>query len=196
MADFESPTSDGHFVTQLLDKVRIGESGARDQLVDAVYQTLRHIAEHQKQYVGSQTLDAEALVGEAYFKVLGQENVDFENRRHLYGAFSRAMREILIDASRRRNAGKRGGDRHRVPLDDIQVAGDAPINDVVALDKLVMKLEIADPRCAEVVRFRFFLGMAEPQIAEVLGITVRTVQRDWKYAKAFMRRELGAGETD
>ena len=195
MADFESPTSDGHFVTQLLDKVRVGESGARDQLVDAVYQTLRHIAEHQKRYVGSQTLDAEALVGEAYFKVLGQENVDFENRRHLYGAFSRAMREILIDASRRRNARKRGGDRQRVPLDDIQVAGDAPINDVVALDKLVTKLESADPRCAEVVRFRFFLGMAEPQIAEVLGVTVRTVQRDWKYAKAFMRRELGAGES-
>ena len=196
MADFESPTSDGHFVTQLLDKVRIGESGARDQLVDAVYQTLRHIAEHQKRYVGSQTLDAEALVGEAYFKVLGQENVDFENRRHLYGAFSRAMREILIDASRRRNARKRGGDRQRIPLDDIQVAGDAPIGDVVALDKLVTKLEGADPRCAEVVRFRFFLGMAEPQIAEVLGVTVRTVQRDWKYAKAFMRRELSGGEPD
>lgn len=196
MADFESPTSDGHFVTQLLDKVRVGESGARDKLVDAVYQTLRHIAEHQKRYVGSQTLDAEALVGEAYFKVLGQENVDFENRRHLYGAFSRAMREILIDAARRRNAIKRGGDRGRVPLDDIQVAGDAPISDVVALDKLITKLENSDPRAAEVVRFRFFLGMAEPQIAEVLGVTTRTVQRDWKYAKAFMRRELGGGEAE
>ena len=196
MADFESPTSDGHFVTQLLDKVRVGESGARDKLVDAVYQTLRHIAEHQKRYVGSQTLDAEALVGEAYFKVLGQENVDFENRRHLYGAFSRAMREILIDAARRRNALKRGGDRERVPLDDIQVAGDAPISDVVALDKLITKLENSDPRSAEVVRFRFFLGMAEPQIAEVLGVTTRTVQRDWKYAKAFMRRELGGGDAE
>lgn len=196
MADFESPTSDGHFVTQLLDKVRVGEAGARDELVDAVYQTLRHIAEHQKRYVGSQTLDAEALVGEAYFKVLGQENVDFENRRHLYGAFSRAMREILIDAARRRNALKRGGDRQRVPLDDIQVAGDAPITDVVALDKLVTKLESTDARCAEVVRFRFFLGMAEPQIAEVLGVTVRTVQRDWKYAKAFMRRELNGGDSE
>jgi RNA polymerase sigma factor (TIGR02999 family) len=196
MADFESPTSDGHFVTQLLDKVRVGEAGARDELVDAVYQTLRHIAEHQKRYVGSQTLDAEALVGEAYFKVLGQENVDFENRRHLYGAFSRAMREILIDASRRRNARKRGGDKQRIPLDDIQVAGDAPISDVVALDKLVTKLENTDARCAEVVRFRFFLGMAEPQIAEVLGVTVRTVQRDWKYAKAFMRRELSGGDTE
>ena len=119
--------------------------------------------------------------------------MDFENRRHLYGAFSRAMREILIDASRRRNALKRGGGQKRIPLDDIQVAGDAPVNDVVALDKLITQLENQDPRAAEVVRYRFFLGMAEPQIAEVLGVTVRTVQRDWKYAKAFMRRELGSG---
>ncbi len=192
MADFESPTADGHFVTQLLDKVRVGESGARDELVDAVYQTLRQIADHQKRYVGSQTLDAEALVSEAYFKVLGQENVDFENRRHLYGAFSRAMREILIDAARARNTLKRGGNRDRVPLDDIQVAGEAPVRDVVALDNLITKLENVDERSAEVVRYKFYLGMSESQIAEVLGVTLRTVQRDWRYAKAFMRRELGS----
>lgn len=197
MSDLHStPTSDGHYVTHILDRVREGEAGAKDQLVDAVYQTLRQIAEHQKRYIASQTLDAEGLVGEAYFKVLGKANVDFENRRHLYGAFSRAMREILIDAARRRNALKRGGGQQRVPLDDIQVAGDAPVSDVVALDKLITKLESQDPRAAEVVRYRFFLGMAEPQIAEVLGVTVRTVQRDWKYAKAFMRRELGVGDDE
>ncbi|HED54535.1 MAG TPA: sigma-70 family RNA polymerase sigma factor [Phycisphaerales bacterium] len=195
MTHESTPTSDGHFVTQLLDQVRLGETGARDKLVDAVYHTLRQIAEHQKRYIGSQTLDAEALVSEAYFKVLGQENVDFENRRHLYGAFSRAMREILIDAARRRNAQKRGGDRQRVPLDDIQIMGDAPVTDVIALDRLITQLESTDPRAAEVIRFRFFLGMAESQIAEVLGVTVRTVQRDWTYARAFMRRELRSGET-
>ena len=106
------------------------------------------------------------------------------------------MREILFDAARRRSALKRGGGQQRIPLDDIQVAGDAPVSDVVALDKLITKLESQDPRAAEVVRFRFFLGMAEPQIAEVLGVTVRTVQRDWKYAKAYMRRELGVGEDE
>lgn len=197
MSDIAStPTSDGHLVTQILDRVREGEAGAKDQLVDAVYQTLRQIAEHQKRFIASHTLDAEGLVGEAYFKVLGKANVDFENRRHLYGAFSRAMREILIDAARRRSALKRGGGQQRIPLDDIQVAGDAPVSDVVALDKLITKLESQDPRAAEVVRFRFFLGMAEPQIAEVLGVTVRTVQRDWKYAKAYMRRELGVGDDE
>ena len=84
MSDISStPTSDGHFVTQILDRVREGEAGAKDQLVDAVYQTLRQIAEHQKRFIASHTLDAEGLVGEAYFKVLGKANVDFENRRHL-----------------------------------------------------------------------------------------------------------------
>ena len=145
MADFESPTSDGHFVTQLLDKVRVGEAGARDELVDAVYQTLRHIAEHQKRYVGSQTLDAEALVGEAYFKVLGQENVDFENRRHLYGAFSRAMREILIDAARRRNALKRGGSAGRVTIDEVRDADTDQENEhglgVLEVHETLAKLE-------------------------------------------------------
>lgn len=195
MADPSSPTSDGHLVTQILGRVREGEAGARDELVDAVYQTLRQIAEQQKRHISSHTLDAEGLIGEAYFKVLGKSNVDFENRRHLYGAFSRAMREILIDAARRRSSLKRGGGQKRIPLDDIQVAGDAPVSDVVALDRLITSLESEDPRAAEVVRYRFYLNMTEPQIAEVLGVTVRTVQRDWTFAKAFMRRELTAKET-
>ncbi len=102
MSDFNSPTSDGHLVTQILDRVRVGETGAKDQLVDAVYQTLRQIAEHQKRFIASQTLDAEGLVGEAYFKVLGKANVDSEHRSHPSGAFSRPMRALLSYAARLR----------------------------------------------------------------------------------------------
>lgn len=187
----DTPTHQGHEVTQLLDAVRMGEPGSRDQLVDAVYQTLRELAESQRRKLMSQTLDAEALISEAYFRVLGSTHADFENRRHLYGAFSRAMREVLIDAARRRGAQKRGGDRRRVDLDLAQLSEDAPTSDVVALDRALESLEAEDTRAAEVVRYRCYLSMSEQQIAEVLGVSVRTVQRDWIYARAYLKRQLG-----
>ena len=183
--------SQGHEVTRLLDAVRIGEPGSRDRLVDAVYQTLRELAESQRRKLMSHTLDAEALISEAYFRVLGQTQADFENRRHLYGAFSRAMREVLIDAARRRGAQKRGGDRNRLDLDLAQLSDDAPTSDIIALDRALESLEADDPRAAEVVRYRCYLSMPESQIADVLGVSVRTVQRDWIYAKAYLKRAIG-----
>lgn len=186
----EHTAAGGHEVTRILDAVRGGEPGARDELIDVVYQTLRDLAESNRRKLMSQTLDAEALISEAYFRVLGNTGADFENRRHLYGAFSRAMREILIDAARRRDALKRGGDRQRVDLDVAQIPSDAPTQDVVQLDRLLEKLEADDSRAAEVVRYRCFLGMPEAAIADVLGISVRTVQRDWTYGRAFMKRHL------
>ncbi|MEM1072371.1 MAG: ECF-type sigma factor [Planctomycetota bacterium] len=181
---------DGHYVTELLGAVRAGEPGSRDELVDAVYQTLRELAESQRRKLMSQTLDAEALISEAYFRVLGHTHVDFENRRHLYGAFSRAMREVLIDAARRRGALKRGGDAKRVGLDVAELPADAPTDDVIELDRALEALEADDARAAEIVRYRCFLAMPESKIAEVLGVSVRTVQRDWLYAKAFLKRSL------
>ncbi len=189
----EHTSAENHEVTRILDAVREGEPGARDQLIDVVYQTLRELAESNRRKLMSQTLDAEALISEAYFRVLGNTGADFENRRHLYGAFSRAMREILIDAARRRDALKRGGDRRRVDLDIAQIPGDAPTQDVIQLDTLLDQLEAEDARAAEVVRYRCFLGMPEADIADVLGISVRTVQRDWTYARAFMKRQLESG---
>lgn len=189
----EHTSSGNHEVTRILDAVRGGEPGARDRLIDVVYQTLRELAECNRRKLMSQTLDAEALISEAYFRVLGTTGADFENRRHLYGAFSRAMREILIDAARRRDALKRGGDRQRIELDVAQIPEDAPTHDVIQLDRLLEQLEADDARAAEVVRYRCFLGMPEPAIADVLGISVRTVQRDWTYARAFMKRHLESG---
>jgi RNA polymerase sigma factor (TIGR02999 family) len=179
-------------VTQILDAVRRGAPGSLDELVGAVYPTLKALAESHRRRLMSQTLDAEALVSEAYFRVLGSTNVDFENRRHLYGAFSRAMREVLIDTARHRGAVKRGGGRQRVVLDEGQIPDDAPTTDVLDLDRALEALEADDPRAAEVVRCRCYLSMPESAIAEVLGVSLRTVQRDWLYAKAFMKRVLEA----
>ncbi|MEO1584150.1 MAG: ECF-type sigma factor [Planctomycetota bacterium] len=191
-AGAEATAAGDHLITQILGSVRSGEPGARDRLVDVVYQTLRELAEANRRKLMSHTLDPEALISEAYFRVLGNTGADFENRRHLYGAFSRAMREILIDAARARSALKRGGDRRRVDLDlDLAVIpDDAPTQDVQRLDRLLDLLEADDERAAEVVRYRCFLNMSESAVADVLGVSIRTVQRDWTYARAFMKRQL------
>ena len=192
----ENTGAGNHEVTRILDAVRGGEPGARDRLIDVVYQTLRELAESNRRKLMSQTLDAEALISEAYFRVLGNTGADFENRRHLYGAFSRAMRETVFDAARRRDEIKRGGDRQRVDLDVAHIPDDAPTQDVVKLDRLLEQLEADDDRAAEVVRYRCFLGMPEADIADVLGVSVRTVQRDWTYGRAFMKRHLESGNSD
>lgn len=182
-------------ITRLLDAVHMGETGAKDRLLDRVYQELRAIAEGQ---MGGEraahTLQATALVNEAYMKVLGGDTPQYENHRHLFGAFAQAMREVLIDSARRRNAQKRGGDRKRLAFDGVElaegVAEQMGSADVLALDAALPKLERTDERAAEVVRYRYFLGMKEAQIAEILGVSEKTVQRDWKFARAFLRKEM------
>jgi RNA polymerase sigma factor (TIGR02999 family) len=130
------------------------------------------------------------LVNDAYVKVLGQSRPGFENRRHLFGAFARAMHEVLIDAARKRRAAKRGGGARPVALDMVQVA--APMHGVPALDlaEAIPALEADDPRAAEIVRLKCLAGLSDAMLAEVLGVSERTVQRDWTYAKAFIRRHL------
>lgn len=182
-------------ITQMLDLARAGQPGAKDRLLDCVYNELRQIAERQMaQERGSHTLQATALVNEAYMKVLGGEKPSYENHRHLFGAFAQAMREVLIDSARRKKTLKRGGDRKRVGLDGVEVAGDVArqvgSSDVLALDAALPKLERVDERAAEVVRYRYFLGMTETQIAEILGVSEKTVQRDWKFARAFLRKQM------
>lgn len=185
MPDNETP------VTIMLNDVREGKPGATDKLLDAVYQSLKSIAasQHAKEH-SDHTLNATALVSEAYLKVLGGEKVDFENRRHLFGAFARAMQEALIDAARRRNAKKRGSDFKRVPFESIIPPSAMQIADPLNLDRVLPKLQEDDPRAAEVVRFMCFLDLDLEDIALLLEVSTRTVQRDWQYAKAFLRREL------
>ncbi|MFG0306747.1 MAG: ECF-type sigma factor [Phycisphaerales bacterium JB040] len=183
-------------ITLILDDVRRGVPGARDRLLTLVYDNLRAIAaaQHARERAGN-TLSPTALVNEAYLRVLAGEDVDLENRRHLFGAFARAMQQALVDAARKRGARKRGGDHARVPLESVEPPSAVRLADPVDLDRVLPRLQQTDPRAAEVLRFKCFLDLGEDDIATVLGVTTRTVQRDWLFAKAFVRTELEADES-
>jgi RNA polymerase sigma factor (TIGR02999 family) len=178
-------------VTQLLTEVKENRPGARDRLLEVVYDELRQIARGQvANERPGHTLQATALVNEAYVRVLATGRLTLENRRHLFGAFAEAMRQILVESARRRNARKRGGGRERVPLEAVEVAAEDPSVDVLTLDRVLPEFEREDPRAGEVVRLRVYAGLTEDVIAELLGVSTKTVQRDWNYAKAWLQRAV------
>lgn len=181
-------------VTMLLDEVQNGDDQAVHALFELVYDELRRIA--AKLMAGeraSHTLQATALVNEAYLKLVGPEQLRWENRRHFYLAAARAMRQILVDHARGKRAAKRGGGQAAVALDDVQVAAPAADVDWLALDEALTRLEHEDERRHEVVMCRYFGGLSNKQIAEMLGVTEKTVQRDWDAAKLFLLAEMESG---
>ena len=140
-----------------------------------------------------QTLQATALVHEAYLRLVGDDDPGWNSRGHFFGAAARAMRDILVEQARRKASLKRGGDRRREgDAADLAIAIDAPASDLLALDELLERLEEQDPRKAQVVMLRFFAGLTNPQIAEILGVSLPTVERDWRFARSWLQRELGA----
>ncbi len=185
-------------VTRMLDAAGRGEPGASLRLIELLYAELRALAaSHLRRTPPGNTLQATALVHEAYFKLLGGANGEpprFDGRAHFFGAAARAMRDILVDQARRKAAAKRGGgeDRRRVELtslDELPQVGDER-EDLPELDRVLRKLEAELPRKAEIVMLRFYAGLTIEQTAEVLGVTERTVNRDWLFAKAWLQREL------
>lgn len=177
-------------ITRLLQKVRKGDSGAFDRLMLLVYDELRGIARRQlrKERPGH-TLDTSALAHEVYLKLVGEE-VDWENRAHFFVLAARAMRQILIDYARKHNAQKRGGDWTRATLSSRHLRIDVQMGELLALDDVLDRLEALDERASRVVELRFFGGMTEGEVAEVLDVSTRTVQRDWKKARAWLYKEL------
>ncbi len=178
-------------MTQLLADVRDGERGAFDQLLAAVYDELRQVAQRQmrKEREGH-TLNTTGLVHEAYLKLVDQTQVDWRDRAHFFGIASRAMRQILVDHARRRGAQKRGGAWRQTTLEPGELPAEMPAAEVLALDDALDRLDKLDERLRQVVEYRFFGGMTEEEIAEALGITARTVQRDWAKARAWLYKEL------
>ena len=172
-------------------------NSSADQLVPTVYNELRRLAAaYMRRERPGQTLQATALVHEAYFKLMGARADGsvprFEGRAHFFGAAARAMRDILVDQARRKSAAKRGGGAGRVDADAIErlpVVGQES-EDLPELDRALRKLEQELPRKAEIVMLRYFAGLTIEQVAEVLGVTERTVNRDWLFAKAWLLREL------
>lgn len=181
-------------VTVLLDRARAGDHAAADRAYALVYDQLRAIARRQQRGRGDRTLCTTALVNETWLK-LAQSDVLARDREHFLAIAARAMRMIVIDQARRRQADKRGGGLLRVTL-GTELATDAQgAEDLLALDAALARLAEADARLAQVVEWRYFGGLTEEEIATLLGVTDRTVRRDWRKARAFLSLQMArAGE--
>ncbi len=165
-----------------------------DQLLPLVYDELRRMAHRElAREGGPRTLDTTGLVHEAYLKLVDASAVPVSNRRHFFGAAARAMRQVLIDAARRRKRGKRGDGVPPLPLDEARVEVDAYAAELVELDEALTRLAIEHPRPARVVECRFFGGLSVEETAELLEASTRTIKRDWILARAWLARELEVG---
>ncbi len=175
-------------MTRLLEAVEAGDSDALNRLVPLVYEDLRRVAHRQlDREGGGHTLQTTALIHEAYLKLAGGGSLGAASRAHFLAIAARAMRQVLVDYARRRKAAKRGGGVISVTLGDQPEPADASAEDLLALDEALQQL---DARQRQVIECRFFGGMEEGDIAAVLGISERTVRRDWVKARAWLYRSL------
>lgn len=192
-------------VTRILHAIDAGDPQAAGQLLPLVYDELRRLASAQMANERpGHTLDATALVHEAYLRLVGQDANTvqpdagletcgtFANRRHFFAAAADAMRHILVDNARRKHAEKRGGNRQRHDVHDIDIALPEPREDLLALDEALAKLAKADAQAAQLVQLRYFAGFTMLDAAEVLGVSPRSAHRLWAYARAFLHREMQA----
>src|SRR5262245_29534452 len=180
-------------LTAILSEVRAGDADAQDRLVRAVYAELRRIARglmhHERP---GHTLQPSALVHEALMRLLdGDVLADVPNRRYLFAAAAQAMRQVLVDHARRRGAAKREAGRARVPLDEALIAIEEQGLDVIALHEALDRLAREHPRPAQVVTLRFFGGLSVPEVAEALAVSGTTVESDWRFARAWLKGQLG-----
>ena len=179
-------------VTQLLDRIQRGDQDAAAQLMPLVYTELRRLAAQKlaRERPG-QTLDATALVHDAYLRLVGDQQ--FAGRGHFFAAAAEAMRRILVENARRKARRRHGGGWRRQELPSDLVAGEKPDDDVLAVDSALAKLAQRDPLKARLVELRFFAGLTGEQAALALGISPSTADRHWVFARAWLRRELGVG---
>jgi RNA polymerase sigma-70 factor (ECF subfamily) len=190
-----TPTS--HEITQLLLAWSDGDKQALDRLVPLVYDELRRLAQNymRKERAG-QTLQTTALIHEAYLRLIDADRVQWRNRAHFFGIAARLMRQILVARARERGCQKRGGGAERVSLDEAMVIDERLDEDLVALDEALGELSQFDARMAQVVEMRFFGGLTEEEIAAALDFSTKTVRRDWRLARSWLRRKLSWEQTD
>jgi RNA polymerase sigma factor (TIGR02999 family) len=180
-------------LTRLLRASREGDRGAHDALVQHVYADLRERAHRQLAGgLGGETLSTTALVNEAYLRLLGPNPGEFNDRNHFFAVAARVMRGVVVDYARRRGAQKRGSGRSDELLEDHHVAVDSQADEIVGLDAALTELERMNERLGQVVELRFFAGLSVEQAAEVLGVTSRTIKRDWRTARAFLYQSICA----
>ena len=187
-------------VTRLLDAAAAGDRHAAGELLPLVYDELRALAAaRMADEPTGQTLQPTALVHEAYLRLVGPaDGGRWDGRGHFFAAAAEAMRRILVDAARKRGREKHGGDRHRVGLDGVPAAAPDPdrLTDLVALDAALTRLAAHDPQAARLVELRHFGGLTMPEVAEVLGVSPRTADRVWAFARAWLYRQVTAAGAD
>ena len=179
-----------HEITVLLKQVSSGNSDAFDRLVPHLYKELQHLARKVRHGRASATVNTTALVHEAYIKLASSENADWKNRLHFFRIAARAMRQVLVNEAEKRLAEKRGGGDILATLNEAVYQNAMSEGEMIALNDALERLESMNERQARIVEFRFFAGMTNEEVAEVLGVSERTVHRDWRVARAWLASEL------
>ncbi len=180
-------------ITRIINAIEEGNVQATDELLPLVYAELRSLAAQKlaKETPG-QTLQATALVHEGYLRLLGPEVQSWQNRAHFFGAAAEAMRRILVDNARRKKRLKRGGDRRRVELEDVELGAEGPSDDLIALDEALTHLAEMDPVKAELIKLRYFAGLTVEQAAQALGFSETTAKEHWRFARAWLYRQISS----
>jgi len=182
-------------IAKVLAAIAEGQQDAAEQLMPMVYNELHQVAERLLRHESrGHTLQPTALVNEAYLRLIGQTKVDWQGKTHFFAIGAKMMRRILVDHARRKKSQKRGGRFHRIALADDLCVSNSNDEDVLAIEEALAKLEKLDPRQAKIVELRFYGGLNVHDVAEVLGVSKRTVESDWTMVRAWLRREL-VGET-
>lgn len=180
-------------VTQILTAIEQGDAKAADKLLPLVYEELRRLAAHKMSHeLPGQTLQATALVHEAYLRLVGPEARNWNSRTHFFSASAEAMRRILIDNARKKRRLKRGGGQKKLGLEDVELAIEAPSDDLIALDEALTKLASKDKVKADLVKLRYFAGLTLEHAADILGLSTTSAKRQWTYARAWLYRQITA----
>ncbi len=182
-------------VTRILTAIQEGKAEASSKLLPLVYDQLRRMAQQaMAQERPDHTLQATALVHEAYLRLVGSRDMEWANRAHFFAAAAEAMRRILVDHARRYGRVKRGGERRREPISVADLAAAEQASEqILALDEALRRLESEDDRLYQVVMLRFFAGLSVEDTAQAMGLSARTVKREWTYARAWLYRAIHAG---
>lgn len=182
-------------VTRLLARASAGEAEASERLVAEVYRELRALAGRcLRNERPGHTLQATALVHEAYLRLIDQREAEWQNRGHFLSVAAGVMRRVLLDYARQRQAAKRGGRRMRETLDEGMLVSEQKLADVLAIDEALERLALLDPRQAQIVELRFFAGLGVEEIARILQVSEPTVKREWRSARAWLARQMGGGD--
>lgn len=182
-------------VTQILNAVNQGDPQAAEQLVPLIYDELRRLARHKMAgEPAGQTLQATALVHEAYLRLVSNNGHYWNSRGHFFGAAAEAMRRILVERARRKHSQKGGGEFRRVDWSEVNLAAETDDERLLRVDEALAKLERQDPEAAQLIKLRFFVGLSGQEAARALNLPDRTASRTWAYARAWLLKELSRGE--